>query len=243
MSSTKRAKELVIVGLCASPRRGGNTEMLMSWVLEGCEARGARTEWIRLAEHRVEFCTGCETCLVRGDCVLEDDVAALTSRLERADAIVVGSPVYSGQPTAQLKALIDRLTLHALYVGKFENQPSIGVATSGIAPTASVARQIGSFFGVRSATLGARTASLRRGYHPLSPRTHPRLHARARRTGHRLVQDVRSPSWFRMGVLKRRWVQFLRRQLMPHLVTRHPERFAWVLKTWRERGWIADPEG
>jgi hypothetical protein len=227
-----------VVGLNGSPNCNGNTATLIGWALEGCREAGARIEWIHLADHEIGYCRGCGACLATGSCPIDDGLEALRETLCRADGIVVGSPVYGGRMTAQLKTMVDRWTQRALYLGLFEDQWSIGVATSGLAPTRGVAREIASFFGQRSSLLGARTASLRHGYRPLTPQTHHRLRARARRAGRRLVHDIRTRPLLRIGRMQRLWINVLRRRLLPRLITRHPEPFAAVIEDWGERGWL-----
>lgn len=103
----------------------------------------------------------------------------------------MGSPVYEGQPTAQLKTLLDRLSLLNLYTDTFGRHFSVGVATSGIAPTEAVAKTA-TAFGRRVGTIGAKTTTLDQGYQPLAAVHPPELPARARALGRRLVRCIRS---------------------------------------------------
>jgi len=71
-------------------------------VLDGCrEAAGAAADLIHLAGYDVRYCGGCFHCLRTGACGQRDDVPRLVERLLKMDGVVVGSPVYEGQPTAQ----------------------------------------------------------------------------------------------------------------------------------------------
>jgi len=220
-----------IIGLNGSPHRAGNTATLMGWVLEGCAEAGASVEWIHVADYDIQYCRGCFTCLREGECPIGDDFAGVRDRLLAADGIVVGSPVYEGHATAQLKTLMDRLTLLVLYTDTFARQRSVGVATSGLAPTRSTAR-VADLFGHCSGTIGAKVASLAEGYRPLTVADFPRLPRRARALGRRLVRDI----WhFRAFSLKRAWIGFLRGLLRRFVVERHPDQFAGVIRIWRER--------
>ncbi len=189
----------------------------MQRVLEGCAEAGAEIEWIHVADHDIRYCRGCFTCLREGFCPIEDDVPAIRDRLLAADGIVVGSPVYEDQPTAQLKTLMERLALLCLYTDTFARQRSVRAAV---------------MFGRCSGTIGAKTASLTKGYQPLSKAPSPRLPRRARALGRRLVQDIQHPKAFD---LQRAWFDFLRALLKRFVVMRHPDQFAGVLRIWREK--------
>lgn len=182
-----------IVAMNGSPHRSGNTATLMRWVVEGCQAAGASVEWLNIGDWRIEYCQGCFGCLRTGTCIIEDDTAVIREHLLRADGIVVGSPVYEGQPTAQLKALLDRLTLLNLYARTFERQWTIGVATSGVAPIGGVAKSLADFFGRRAGVIGAKTTTIAKGSRPLSEDHDPRLPERARQLGRRLVARISRP--------------------------------------------------
>jgi NAD(P)H-dependent FMN reductase len=238
---TKRLKPppqtVRIVGLNGSPHHHGNTATLMRWVLEGCSGAGAEVAWIHLADTQVGYCQGCFTCLRTGTCPLEDDFQAVRDRLLAADGIVVGSPVYGGQPTAQLKTFLDRLTLLNLYTHTFDRQWSVGVATSGVAPTRGLARGLAVHLGRPSGIVGAKTASVARGYQPLTEVHSPRLPTRARAVGRRLVADIQRPRRLRAPSLGHLWHRILMRLVIRPLVNGHPGQFTAVLRIWEEKGW------
>ena len=98
----------VIVGINGSPRRGGNSEILLDNALEGASSVGATVEKIFLNEMDFRPCQACGGCDESGICMLPDDMRRIYKNIERADAIVVASPIYFGSVTAQLKAMIDR---------------------------------------------------------------------------------------------------------------------------------------
>jgi multimeric flavodoxin WrbA len=222
-----------IIGLNGSPHKNGNTATLMKWVLEGCAEAGAEVEWIHVAERDIGYCQGCHTCMREGFCPIQDDVPAIRDKLLAADGIVVGSPVYEGQTTAQLKTLQDRLTLFILYTDLFSRQRTVGVATSGIAPTKGTAKKAAEFSRC-SGIIGAQTASFTKGYRPLAEAHSPRLPRRARALGRKLVRDIRNAKAFD---LKRAWIGFLRFLLNTFLVSRYPDQFAGAIRMQREKRW------
>lgn len=101
-------KALAING---SPRKGGNTEILLRKVLEPLAAAGHKTDYVQVGGTRIRGCTACGACgrLKNKRCVIEDDIFNLAfAKMLEADAIVIGSPVYFADVTAETKALIDR---------------------------------------------------------------------------------------------------------------------------------------
>ncbi len=99
-----------ILGIAGSPRRGGNTEVLVRAALEAAEAEGAETRAFALAGKQVEPCRACHECGKNVEwCIIDDDMTAgLYEDFVWAEAIVLGTPVYMGGMSAQLKAVIDR---------------------------------------------------------------------------------------------------------------------------------------
>ena len=97
-----------ILGIVGSPRVGGNTERLVAEALKAAEEDGAETELLRLADKEVKACDGCLSCRKTGECHVKDDFKPIFDKMVEADGIILGSPVYFGSATPQIKALIDR---------------------------------------------------------------------------------------------------------------------------------------
>jgi multimeric flavodoxin WrbA len=104
-------KDILI--LSGSPKRDGNTEMLAGWFAEGARSEGARIVFVRAASLKFKAvgCTSCRACQQRKPygCVIEDDVAAVLKQMIEADVIVMATPLYFYGPSAQLKAVVDRM--------------------------------------------------------------------------------------------------------------------------------------
>lgn len=95
-----------------SPRKNGNTHYLLSVVMEVLESRGIETELIQAGDRSIHGCVACGACRKSATpkCAFSDDI--LNDSIEtirNADALILGSPVYFGGITAQMKAFIDRL--------------------------------------------------------------------------------------------------------------------------------------
>ncbi len=99
-----------VLGISSSPRKGGNTEYLISKVFEPLEAAGIETELVRVAAHPVRGCIACRKCFENQDrqCVLQDGLNDVIAKMIEADGILLGSPTYFADVNAEMKALIDR---------------------------------------------------------------------------------------------------------------------------------------
>lgn len=91
-----------------SPRKGGNTDLLLEHIEQGMHRLGFKAERINLARLKIHPCIGCGHCETEGQCIFDDDMAPLYEKIDRADRIVIGSPIYFYGVTAQTKAFIDR---------------------------------------------------------------------------------------------------------------------------------------
>ncbi|HII75843.1 MAG TPA: flavodoxin family protein [Methanolinea sp.] len=101
--------EIKVLAFAGSPRRGGNSETLLDWVLSSmAEEDGVVIEKIPLTEANVNPCRGCNACHKTGECVVKDDAIPLFNRILAAECLAVASPIYSMGITAELKGLIDR---------------------------------------------------------------------------------------------------------------------------------------
>ena len=97
-----------VLGIVCSPRRGGNTEVLVAEALANARELGADVGLVTLADKNITPCDGCESCVKTGKCKIEDDMQEIYSKLLETDGVIFGTPVYFWSVTAQAKALIDR---------------------------------------------------------------------------------------------------------------------------------------
>jgi multimeric flavodoxin WrbA len=98
-----------IIGFIASPRKSGNTACVVNKILEGAKEQGAETQAWCSGELAIQPCKGCLSCVQSDQCVINDDMQQLYHALKEADALILGSPVYMGQMSAQAKTFTDRL--------------------------------------------------------------------------------------------------------------------------------------
>ena len=99
---------MYILALVGSPRIGGNTDYLVDQALEEAAKLGAQTEKIILSEYTVAPCLGHDDCGSFKYCVQEDDTSWILDKFCKADGVILATPVYYYNASAQLKAFMDR---------------------------------------------------------------------------------------------------------------------------------------
>jgi len=98
-------KILAVVG---SPRKNGNTHILVRYIADGVKARGAVVEELFLGGLNIKECDGCHRCWKDGVCSKKDDMCGIYRKIAESDAIIFGTPVYWYGPTGLMKLFIDR---------------------------------------------------------------------------------------------------------------------------------------
>lgn len=107
----KQPDEMKVLAFCASPRAGGNTDVLIDEALRGARDAGASVEKIMLQKIKLNFCIGCEKCKGpnwKGFCSQKDDVNDVFQKMADSDAIIIGFPIYIGRECGQLCTFFDR---------------------------------------------------------------------------------------------------------------------------------------
>lgn len=113
-------KKIVVVN--ASPRKGWNTDSLLTEAAKGAESAGA--EVIRFDLFRLEKYTGCISCFGckkeknKGHCIVKDGLAPVLDAIRNADGLIIGSPNYLSELTASFRALYERLIFQNLTYNK-----------------------------------------------------------------------------------------------------------------------------
>lgn len=104
----QRQDRMRVLGIVASPRRGGNTEVLVDEVLRGASSAGASVYKMCVDELEIAPCDACESCAVDGQCLHEDDMNEVLAQMDSSQVWVLGTPVYWWGPSAQFKLFLDR---------------------------------------------------------------------------------------------------------------------------------------
>jgi multimeric flavodoxin WrbA len=194
-----------VVALMGTYRKGGTLDMAVEAILKGARKRHASTRTIYLTDRHIEFCTNCRHCTQepgpeRGKCIQKDELDAIVSEIEAADAVVLASPVNFGNTTAIFRRFMERL-IGCAYWPWDKPMPEARshvrtLKAALVATSAAPGFMIPLFSGTRKALrltakiLGARpVASLWIGLSAMEPDHQPsaRLLARARRIGMKLV--------------------------------------------------------
>ncbi len=123
-----------VIGISGSPRPNRNSELLLKYSLKPFYDKGWEVKEYFLSRLNINPCLGCEHCLDSGICSIEDDMEQIYEDYYDCDAIIITSPVYYRNITAQLKAVIDRT--HAKrsqkpLVGKVGGAIAVGRGTGG----------------------------------------------------------------------------------------------------------------
>lgn len=130
--------EIKILGICGSPIKGGNTEVLLGEALKvALEMGSVSTEMISLAGRKIEDCRHCNWCVTKQEenkvCAITDDMAEIYPKVFEADALLFASPVYLTRLSGYLATFIDRL--RAISLGKYYR----GVLTNKVGGALTVA--------------------------------------------------------------------------------------------------------
>ena len=107
----------MVLGIFGSPRRGGNTDILLEEALKGAAQEGARVEKVRLCDFNITPCRECLSCFKDGVCVIPDDMQRIYPLLLEADVVILASPIFFYGITAWAKAMVDRC--QALWARKY----------------------------------------------------------------------------------------------------------------------------
>ena len=97
-----------ILGIYGSPRKGGNSDILLDKVLEGARSTGAEVTLIYARDLKMSGCRECGACDDTGKCVVRDDMQTVYPLLQTADVIFLATPIFFYSASSQVKSLIDR---------------------------------------------------------------------------------------------------------------------------------------
>lgn len=98
-----------VLGLCASYRKLGNTEILIKEALETCAEEGAQTTFLRLTDLTIAPCKGCMACIFKNEsCSIKDDMNDLLQTMQDHEFLILGSPTYLLSPPGIIKMILDR---------------------------------------------------------------------------------------------------------------------------------------
>jgi multimeric flavodoxin WrbA len=222
---------MLITAINGSPRKGqSRTAQIARQILAGAGSLGAQTGYVDITALDIHPCTGCDRCHLVGECGVKDDFGGLLSRIMASDGLVLSSPVYIYQVTAQLKAFIDRLggAIHCqLLLGKY----GAVAATAG----GSGQEETAQFLEMLLVRLGAQctgrvATTLEDGLIPDSAPVMEQAFEKGRDLAQAILEKRQHPDQLRMqeGI----------RQYFRAIIDKRRERWAWEYDYWRAKGWL-----
>ncbi len=182
-----------IVAVIGSPRPGGNTEYLVDQALAEIAAQGIDTEKILLGRYRITPCQGHDDCASLAACRLKDDAPGIIERFRLADGIILGTPVYYYNMSAQMKAFIDRN--YFLYTHDIELKAACAglIAVAGSYGTDQTLRALSRFLSLSAEGGKERILTLAGHAHTIGEiRTNTVLAEEARQLGKRMAEIVKA---------------------------------------------------
>jgi len=103
-----------VIAINGSPRKKWNTAILLEHALDGAASKGAGTELIHLYELNYKGCASCFACKMKGGksygkCAVRDELTPVLEKIRNADALILGSPIYFGVVTGEMRSFMERL--------------------------------------------------------------------------------------------------------------------------------------
>jgi multimeric flavodoxin WrbA len=117
--------KMKVLAINGSPRKIWNTATLLKKALEGAGSKGAETELIHLYDYNFKGCTSCFACKLKGGksyghCGFKDELSPILDRIPQVDALILGSPIYLGSITGEMKSFLERLIFPYYVYGSSE---------------------------------------------------------------------------------------------------------------------------
>jgi multimeric flavodoxin WrbA len=104
----QRRLDVKVLGICLSPRKGGNSEILLQEALRGANELGAKTVFLSARKMRIKPCIGCGHCGKEGICATKDDMQEVYPQILESDGIIFAAPVYFWSLAGSAKVFLDR---------------------------------------------------------------------------------------------------------------------------------------
>jgi multimeric flavodoxin WrbA len=155
-----------VIAVNGSPRKKGNTASLLESALQGAAAQGAQIELIHLYDLNYKGCISCFACKLRsgssyGRCPVNDDLKPVLQKLEEADALILGSPIYYSMVSGEMRSFLERLLFQYLVYDEKYSSLRKKPLPAGIIYTMNVSRA-GAEERSYPVILGALEASIKR---------------------------------------------------------------------------------
>lgn len=130
--------------LINASNRKKNTYNLLTSIEKILENKGYETELITLYDYKIDFCKGCEVCILKGNCFIKDDLSIIMKKIIESDGLIIGTPVYLNNMSGILKTFIDR-TCSWFHRSEVAQKPTLILANtqgSGIKNTLNSIKEV-----------------------------------------------------------------------------------------------------
>jgi len=199
--------------------------VLAAKTLEAARSQGAEVEMVDLSQGRLEFCRACEACHCKPGCILKDDGTPLLEKMLAVDGLVLASPVYLNQVTAQLKAALDR-TSHFVHCLRLMGKYLAVVTTCGGGGGSDVQAYLKKY----AITVGAQYVGGVDAKAPLQPADL----AAAAALGETLVAAIREKKKFPAQL---RGIES-QKQYFGKLIAMRKNQWVFEYQYWKDQGWL-----
>lgn len=139
---------MYVIAINGGPRKNWNTATILNKALEGAASQGATTELINLYDLNFKGCVSCFACKLKGGksygkCAYKDDLTPVLEKIESADAVILGSPIYFGEVTGEMRSFMERLIFQYLvydknYSSLNDKKKPIGLIYTGNVPESMI---------------------------------------------------------------------------------------------------------
>jgi multimeric flavodoxin WrbA len=183
-----------VIGIVGSPRKNGNTNLVVQEILNGATQAGAETRNFILNEMNYRGCQACDYCKTHDRCKLEDDLIPLFEEMKTADGIIFGAPIYFAQFSGQMRLFLDRCysLINPDYSSRIPaGKKAVVVGAQGMPDLAAYKSVYEEFAGEISRFMGMEVKDIlvAAGYHaPGEVKNDSELLAKARDTGFNLLK-------------------------------------------------------
>ena len=221
-----------IVGISSSPRgQNSNTLKLLDAALDGAVKTGAEIESIDIAKMKIKYCTACNSCHETGVCIIKDDYNVVLEKLLAADGIILSSPNYITNVTAQLKTMFDR-SPRVIHEQLFDGKYGISLTTAGSGEVDFVLGIMDNFMiHCGGSTIGGVGCSMSQG-----PSAMEAAIEKSREMGKDLVKAIKEKKEYpEQEAIHEAW-----RERFKYVILANKEHWMHNCDYWMEKGWMKE---
>lgn len=144
-----------LLAINGSHRPGKGTAALLQAVLDAAKEEGAEVELLELSELNINFCVGCNACMGKPHCPIDDDMRDVVAKMLKADGIVLGSPDYFSNVSSRMKAFMERTRPLHMVANALKGKIGGAVVTAGLPDCGAekTLAELNHFFAIQEVTV------------------------------------------------------------------------------------------